>query len=266
MFGSSILEVAIGVVFIYLLLSLICSAINEGISSIINKRGRNLFEGIKNLLNDPKFTGLAQQLYTHRLVDGISKEATNPAKPNRAPSYMPSKTFALALLDLLGSQGVGESWKAIIDQRKAELDAAQAKLDATPSDPGLQKIFNEAQAALEKAQENLQKATMAKQAHAEAESAAQQVTGPKDFKNLQIASAKLGKALAIGRALAAEFPDPLGNIQKAVENLPDGHTKQSMSVLIDKTKREIGLASNQIIAAEHQIEQLQENIEQWFNW
>ena len=50
MFGSSILEVAIGVIFIYLLLSLICSAINEFIASIVNKRGENLFEGIKSLL------------------------------------------------------------------------------------------------------------------------------------------------------------------------------------------------------------------------
>jgi hypothetical protein len=106
---------------------------------------------------------------------------------------------------------------------------------------------------------------VAKQAHAEAQSAAQQVTGLKDLNHLQIASAKLGKALDIGRALAAEFPDPLGNIQKAVENLPDGHTKQSISVLIEKTKREIGLVSNQVIAAEHQMEKLQENIEQWFN-
>ncbi len=72
MFGSSILEVAIGVIFVYLLLSLICTAINEGIASFINKRGQNLFEGIKNLLNDPTFTGLAQQLYTHGLVNGIS--------------------------------------------------------------------------------------------------------------------------------------------------------------------------------------------------
>lgn len=109
MFGSSILEVAIGIIFVYLFLSLICSAIIEGIASLINKRGKNLFEGVKNLLNDPKFTGLAQQLYSHGLVDGISQEAANPAKPNRLPSYIPSNIFALALLDIIGSQGLKES-------------------------------------------------------------------------------------------------------------------------------------------------------------
>ena len=86
MFGSSILEVVIGVIFIYLLLSLISSAINEFISSLVNKRGENLFEGIKNLLNDPNFTGLAQKLYHHGLVDGISQASKDPDKPNRRPS------------------------------------------------------------------------------------------------------------------------------------------------------------------------------------
>src|SRR5436305_8223650 len=106
MFGSSVLDVAIGIVFIYLVLSMICTTINEGFATIVNKRGANLFEGIKNLLNDPAFTGLAQQVYSHGLVDGISQNAINPNKSNRLPSYMSSKTFALALLDVLGTHGV----------------------------------------------------------------------------------------------------------------------------------------------------------------
>ncbi|HEU4854829.1 MAG TPA: hypothetical protein VFS89_06010, partial [Nitrosospira sp.] len=60
LFGSNILEVGIAVIFVYLLLSIVCTAFNEGIASLIDKRGKNLVEGIKNLLNDPKFTGLAQ--------------------------------------------------------------------------------------------------------------------------------------------------------------------------------------------------------------
>ena len=57
MFGSTVLEVAIGVVFVYLVLSLLCTAINEAIATLLNKRGKNLFEGIKNLLNDPNSPG-----------------------------------------------------------------------------------------------------------------------------------------------------------------------------------------------------------------
>ena len=71
--------------------------------------------------------------------------------------------------------------------------------------------------------------------------------------------------IIIGRALAAEYPDPLGNIQRAIEKLPGGHTKESLFVLLDKTKRETALVANQIATAQHQAERLQANVEQWFN-
>ena len=63
------------------------------------------------------------------------------------------------------------------------------------------------------------------------------------------ASTKLQQALAIGRAVAADYPDPLGNIQRAIEKLPGGHTKESLFVLLDKTKRETALVANQIATA-----------------
>jgi hypothetical protein len=265
MFGSSILEVAIGVVFIYLFLSLICSAINEGIASTLNKRGSNLFEGVKNLLNDPKFTGLAQQLYTHGLIDGISQEASNPGKQNRLPSYMSSNTFALSLLDILGSQGVTQSYQETANQRQAELAEAQANLAATPGDAALQSKVNEAQTALTKANAILLKAEAVKQAHAAANVAAQQVTSHKDLARLQNASQKLAEALSLGRSLAAEFPDQLGNIERAVNTLPDGHTKQSLLVLINKTKREAPQGADQLAALRNQIIGLERNVEVWFN-
>ena len=77
MFGSNILEVAVGVVFVYLLLSLICAVINEGIASIINQHGKILIAGIQNLLNDGALSGLALQLYNHGLVVGISPGCDN---------------------------------------------------------------------------------------------------------------------------------------------------------------------------------------------
>jgi large-conductance mechanosensitive channel len=80
MFGSNVLDVAIGLVFVYLMVSLICTVVNEIISSLLNKRGKNLFLGVKNLLNDPSFTGLAQQVYNHGMIDGISKNASDITK------------------------------------------------------------------------------------------------------------------------------------------------------------------------------------------
>ena len=261
MFGSSMIEVAIGVIFVYLLLSLVSTAINEFVASCLKKRSDILLEGIKNLLNDQDFKGLAQQLYTHGLVQSISKEAMNPKKSNIFPSYMSFNTFASALLDILASRGAAKSDTDIItkvDEAKAIVVAATARLAAKPDDVELQKIVKDAQAGLNLAQSTLATAQQVKQAHVDAETKAQKVKDPKDLEGFQAASTALGIALDIGRKFAAEFPDPLGNIQKAVEALPQGHTKESLLLLIFRTKRETALI-------EHQVERLHVNVEKWFN-
>ena len=52
MFGSGILEVAIGIIFIYLLVSLLCSAVREGIEAWTKTRAAYLEYGIRELLHD----------------------------------------------------------------------------------------------------------------------------------------------------------------------------------------------------------------------
>src|SRR6266446_8357061 len=94
MFGSTILDVAIAIVFIYLLMSLVISAINEFIAALLKSRATNLVKGIQALLQDPSQTGWVARLYEHPLIESLSP-------PNSKPSYIPSRTFALALLDLI---------------------------------------------------------------------------------------------------------------------------------------------------------------------
>jgi hypothetical protein len=94
MFGSTILDVAVAIVFIYLLLSLVVSAINELIAALLKSRAENLVKGIQALLQDPSQTGWVARLYEHPLIESLSP-------PNSKPSYIPSRTFALALLDLI---------------------------------------------------------------------------------------------------------------------------------------------------------------------
>jgi hypothetical protein len=95
MFGSSILEVAIGLAFIYLLLSLICTAANELVAALIRMRAINLEKGIRNLLNDPSGNALAKKFYEHPLIKGLYRDE------KRKPSYIPPRTFALALMDIV---------------------------------------------------------------------------------------------------------------------------------------------------------------------
>ena len=58
MFGSTVLEVAIGLLFVYLLLSLLCSTVGEYIEATVNKRAEFLRKGIELLLNDSNGKGL----------------------------------------------------------------------------------------------------------------------------------------------------------------------------------------------------------------
>jgi len=53
MFGSGILETAIGLIFVYLLLGLICTTVNEWLAAWTRLRSQTLQEGIRRLLNAP---------------------------------------------------------------------------------------------------------------------------------------------------------------------------------------------------------------------
>jgi hypothetical protein len=120
MFNSGILDVAIGLIFIYLLLSLIASAANEMIEHGLKNRASDLERGIRELLEDPdKPSSIVKDLYNHPLVNSLfvgkyhdpnDKDTPSPkddksAKPkpknsNQLPSYIPARNFALALMDL----------------------------------------------------------------------------------------------------------------------------------------------------------------------
>jgi hypothetical protein len=104
MFGSAILDVAIGLVFVFLLLSLICSAANELVETILKKRARNLEKGIKELITDDAFVA---KLYNHGLINGLFRGNYETASKgfgpfNKLPSYIPAQNFALAVMDLTG--------------------------------------------------------------------------------------------------------------------------------------------------------------------
>jgi hypothetical protein len=125
MSGLKILDVVVGLMFVYLLLSLLASAIKEYIASVMNLRGKELARGIGRLLEDldaghalerafeglkssaaSEIPSLTQRFYNHPLIRPL---ATRRGRlfgwlhnAPRLPSYIPARTFALALLDVLG--------------------------------------------------------------------------------------------------------------------------------------------------------------------
>jgi len=97
MFGSDILDAALGLIFVYLLLSLVMTALQEILAAWFKWRAKNLWHGIRSLL--PAGQGshdLAAAIYNHPLVKGMSRGDSKP-------SYIPSRTFVLALLESIVS-------------------------------------------------------------------------------------------------------------------------------------------------------------------
>jgi hypothetical protein len=101
MFNSSVLDIAIGLIFTFLAISLLVSTIVEAIASIMKWRSTTLLEGVKSLLNDPKLDGLALRLYKHALVSPRdSGTAQTGAELKYLPSYIAPDQFADALMEL----------------------------------------------------------------------------------------------------------------------------------------------------------------------
>lgn len=94
MFGSEVLDVAIGLFVTYLILSTVCSGINEFIAGIFAKRANTLEEWLRRAFQDPTGENLTKKFLAHPLISALAAKA-------RPPSYIPSHLFAVALMDLL---------------------------------------------------------------------------------------------------------------------------------------------------------------------
>ena len=94
MFGSTILDVAIGLIFSFLAISLFTSATVEAINSLLQLRAVNLKGGIMALVNDPGFTDLAKRLYEHPLVSplgpGVQQAPATGAAPQASVAPRPA--------------------------------------------------------------------------------------------------------------------------------------------------------------------------------
>jgi hypothetical protein len=127
MLDSTVLDVAIGLIFTFLAFSLAVSALVEAIASLIKLRSATLFQGVKDLLNDQKFEGLALSLYKHALINPREPgtDTANPAAEavswlaqkitlvkiwtenhaRKRPAYINSNQFAAAMIDILKLAG-----------------------------------------------------------------------------------------------------------------------------------------------------------------
>ena len=99
MFNSTYLDVAIGLIFIFLLLSLLVTTINEIIAGAMRMRARMLRKAIYYMLSDKNGKEFAAKVYNHPLVN-------NPVDADIIPSYIGAKNFSKIMLDIF-SKGDG---------------------------------------------------------------------------------------------------------------------------------------------------------------
>jgi hypothetical protein len=91
MFNSGLLDVAIDLAAIYLLLSVVCSALNEWVASVVSKRASTLETGVATMLADPLF---ARNVLNSPLIKNLAGNL-------KKPSYIPSQSFSLSLIGTL---------------------------------------------------------------------------------------------------------------------------------------------------------------------
>jgi hypothetical protein len=121
---GAIAEVAIGIIFVWIVLSLTTIQIQEWISTRLDKRARDMEDAIQEILANEN---LKAQFYDHPVIRGLTaKKRKQPSKTpawfynhplvrgfttekRKLPSYIPSQQFALSLFDIAMTAGTESS-------------------------------------------------------------------------------------------------------------------------------------------------------------
>src|SRR5947209_6477670 len=159
------LDVALGLVFIFFILSIVCSGINEAIASSLRWRAQDLERGLWELLRDPERaehegSEALQKLREHPLIKPMlnpaHKEETAKAtsldkngrpKTNRKtdmPSYIPSRTFVTALLGF-DQAAVAVASDQEITSALRKVDESIRKIPSKPAQEALTALLHNAQ-------------------------------------------------------------------------------------------------------------------------
>jgi hypothetical protein len=233
MFGSPILDVAIGMVFVYLLLSLICSAANELIELRLKNRAADLERGLRELLKDKDGSGLVQRFYSHHLIGGLFEGDYRPdlqgflnkllGKVN-LPSYIPARDFALTLMDLIPR----------ISAEAAASKPAAAAAVAMPSGAANATVPSPAPPAIAP--------QVVVNVPGAAPPAAQRVTAPPPA---------APPAPPAPPTTPAPDSDPLKTLRSALQNFPNDAVRQALIPLVESAGNDASRA--------------RQNIEDWYN-
>jgi hypothetical protein len=136
--GLPMLDIAIGLSFLYFLLSIVCSSIGEIISAVFKLRAKNLEVGLRVLLGSKEAAAKFYEdwrigmLRTPKWFGGLLQNGGKPR--GRKASYIPPDTAALVLLDTLApaAAAVAKKIAADSDPSQEQLCAVKKRLTDLP--------------------------------------------------------------------------------------------------------------------------------------
>jgi hypothetical protein len=121
---GAIVEVAIGIIFVWIVLSLTTIQLQEWINTQLDKRAHDMEDAIHEMLANPN---LKAQFYDHPVIRGLTaKKRWEPSQTHpwhyrypilrgftqekrKLPSYIPSQQFALTMFDIAMTAGTESS-------------------------------------------------------------------------------------------------------------------------------------------------------------
>lgn len=135
MLDSPILEVIIGMIFIYSLLSIIVTQINTVITNLLNTRAKHLKTGIQDLLTDPVVQAKFMAHPLIRLIEPkvqpeetisaqTARELTSTTEPCRV-TWIPPELFSQALLDILSANAERDFFAPLLETTERVLQGAE---------------------------------------------------------------------------------------------------------------------------------------------
>lgn len=121
MLDLGVFDIALGMIFLYLIFSLACTAATEMLGAMVRLRARTLEKGIGSLLQNDD---MKKEIINHPLINALYREG-------KMPSYIPPRTFALSLLNILSE-----------NKGLPELTELHEKIGKLPADSKLRKSLS----------------------------------------------------------------------------------------------------------------------------
>jgi hypothetical protein len=255
MFGSTALETAFGLVFVFLLVSLACTAAKEVVELILKKRSVHLEAGLRRMLGAPE-EGAPTLVVPQQQAIGAA-DATAVADANRVAGYKPPLKREMTDVEMAIAVSARTAARARMNPAE-HVAAAQAAIGAAPE-------ANKPTA--------LMHAEVAQSVQALGQAAVQAIVGKDWLQKLYshplvrsmgetdsndpsyLPSATFAKALMhlvrIEAGVVAAGNDPVADFRTAVQQIPNESVKGALLAMLD--------------VAGTSIDRVQKEIEGWFD-